>query len=165
MSTYFEDLVIGTWVDLGAHTFTADDIKAFAEKYDPQPFHLDEAAAKDSLMGALCASGWHTASHYVGANIRNRLRVEAAAAARGETIARWGPSPGFQDLKWPQPVFAGDRVSYRQAIAAKVDLKSRPERGLAVFSGEGQNQKGELVFQVTGQILVPRRVPLAAPAP
>jgi acyl dehydratase len=160
MSTYFEDLEAGRVTELGSHTFTADDIKAFARKYDPQPFHLDEEAAKKSLFGALCASGWQTAAIYTGMNIRARLAREAEARARGEEIARWGPSPGFRDLKWPRPVFVDDTVTYRQTIAALTDFRNRPERGLLVTLGEGFNQKGELVFEVTGQILVPRRVPL-----
>lgn len=162
MSTYFEDLVKGRTVELGRHTFTADEIKAFARKFDPQPFHIDEAAAKQSLFGALCASGWHTASVYTGLNIRARQQRESEIAAAGETIARWGPSPGFKDLKWLKPVFAGDTITYRQTIADLVDFKSRPERGLLVTRGEGFNQHGELVFQVTGQILVPRRHPKPA---
>lgn len=162
MSTYFEDLVVGRVVELGVHTFTAEDIKSFAAKYDPQPFHMDEEAAKASLFGALCASGWHTVAIYTGFNIRSRQKAEAAATALGETIARWGPSPGFKDLKWPRPVFAGDIVTFRQSIANKIDLKSRPERGMLVTRGEGINQKGEAVFGVTGQILVPRREPLKA---
>ncbi len=160
MSNYFEDLVLGHQAVLGAHTFTADEIKAFARKYDPQAFHLDEDAARASIMGALCASGWHTASHYVGFNIRNRQKREAEITARGEVMAVWGPSPGFKDLKWPRPVFVGDTVTYRQTISGLVDLKSRPERGLLQHLGEGHNQTGQLVFQVTGQILVPRRVSL-----
>jgi acyl dehydratase len=163
MSTYFEDLEAGRVTDLGSFTFTAESIKDFAAKYDPQPFHLDEEAAKSSIFGALCASGWQTAAVYTGMNIRARLAREAEARARGEEIARWGPSPGFKDLKWPRPVFAGDTISYRQTIAALTNFKNRPERGMLVTLGEGLNQKGDLVFQVTGQILVPRRVPLDAP--
>jgi acyl dehydratase len=160
MSTYFEDLEVGRATELGAFTFTAENIKAFAVKYDPQPFHLDEKEAKSSIFGALCASGWQTAAIYTGMNIRARLAREAEVRARGEEVARWGPSPGFKDLKWPRPVFVGDTVSYRQAIAALTDFKNRPERGLLVTLGQGFNQNGDLVFQVTGQILVPRRNPL-----
>jgi acyl dehydratase len=163
MSTYFEDLVEGRVTALGSHTFTVADIKAFAAKYDPQPFHVDEEAAKSSLFGALCASGWHTAAVYTGMNIRARQVREAEVRARGEEVARWGPSPGFKDLKWPRPVFAGDTITFRQSIAALTNFKNRPERGMLVTLGEGFNQNGELVFQVTGQILVPRRVPLEAP--
>ncbi len=162
MSTWLEDLVVGRVTELGSHAFTAADIKAFAAKYDPQFFHLDEEAAKDSLFGALCASGWHTAAVYTGLNIRARQAKEAAVRARGDEVARWGPSPGFKDLKWPRPVFAGDTVSFRQTIAAVTDFRNRPERGMLVTKGEGHNQAGELVFEVTGQILVPRRTPLGA---
>jgi acyl dehydratase len=164
MSNYFEDLIVGSRIELGAHAFSAEEIKTFARKYDPQPFHLDEELAKQSLMGALCASGWHTVAVYTGFNIRHRQRREAEITARGETMAIWGPSPGFKDLKWPKPVFAGDTVSFRQTVSAKVDLKSRPERGLLQTLGEGHNQQGELVFKLTGQILVPRRQPLTPAA-
>lgn len=161
---FFEDLVIGSGGVIGTHTFTADDIKTFAAKFDPQPFHLDEAVAKSSIMGALCASGWHTAAHYIGGNIRTRQKREAEIVARGEPMAVWGPSPGFKSLKWPKPVFVGDTITYSQIVSGKVDLKSRPERGLLQHLGEGRNQHGEIVFQVTGQILVPRRVPYQPPA-
>jgi acyl dehydratase len=163
VSTYFEDLEVGRVTELGSFTFTAENIKAFAAKYDPQPFHLDEEAAKHSIFGALCASGWQTASIYTGLNIRSRQKREADARARGEEIARWGPSPGFKDLNWPKPIFAGDTVTYRQTIAELANFGNRPERGLLRTRGEGFNQNGELVFQVTSQILVPRRVPLASP--
>ena len=162
MSNYFEDLEIGRHTVLGTHTFTAEEIKTFARKYDPQPFHLDEEAAKSSLMGALCASGWHTAAHYIKFNIQARQKREAEIRARGEEIAIWGPSPGFRDVKWPRPVFAGDTITYSQTIADKVDMKSRPERGLLVQHGRGHNQNGDVVYEVTGQIFVPRRVPLRA---
>lgn len=160
MSNYFEDLEIGAERTLGTHTFTAEEIKSFARKYDPQAFHLDEEAAKSSLMGALCASGWHTAAYYIKFNIETRQRWEAELRGKGETIAAWGPSPGFRDVKWPRPVFANDTITYTLTITGKVDMKSRPERGLLVHAGKGFNQKGEQVFEVTGQIFVPRRVPL-----
>jgi len=162
MSTYFEDLELGRVTELGSYRFTAESIKAFAAKYDPQPFHLDEEASKSSIFGALCASGWQTAAVYTGMNIRARLARESEARARGEDIARWGPSPGFKDLKWPKPVYVDDTISFRQTIAALTDFKNRPERGMLVTLGEGFNQKGELVYQVTGQILVPWRIPIVA---
>ena len=160
----FEDQIIGSVTELGAHTFTAPDIKSFAAKYDPQPFHMDEEAAKNSMFGGLCASGWHTAAEFIGHMIRERQKEETGFEAAGQTLAMWGPSPGFKNLKWPKPVYADDTVRFRVTITGKVDLKSRPERGLLVFLNEGFNQKDELVYQVTGQILVPRRVPLAAAA-
>jgi acyl dehydratase len=161
-SNYFEDLVVGEVIELGSHTFTTAEIKRFAAKYDPQPFHMDEEAAKSSLFGGLCASGWHTASVCIGLLMRRRKAWEDELVAKGQKLAQWGPSPGFKDLKWPKPVYAGDTISYRTTRAGKVDLKSRPERGLLVMQNEGFNQKGEPVFSVTGQILVERRVPLKA---
>jgi acyl dehydratase len=160
---HFEDLEVGEVVALGSHHFSAADIKRFAAKYDPQPFHMDEEAAKDSMFGALCASGWHTAAVAISLLIKHRLKWEEAIRASGGKVAIWGPSPGFKDLKWIKPVYAGDTITYRSTRTAKVDLNSRPERGLNVMLQEGLNQKGELVFAVTGQILVPRRVPLAPP--
>src|SRR5579862_9130421 len=104
--TYFEDLRVGTRTEVGSHTFTADEIKAFAREYDPQPFHLDEAAAARSLFGALCASGWHTAAMCLRLIVEDRHRRQAELRARGEAIARTGPSPGLRDVKWPKPVHA-----------------------------------------------------------
>jgi acyl dehydratase len=161
-SNFFEDLPEGEVIDLGSHTFTAADIKRFAAVYDPQPFHLDEEKAKNSLFGALCASGWHTVAVMIGKNIRHRQMLIERYTAKGEPVCAWGPSPGFRELKWPKPVFAGDTVTYRATRIEKRDLKSRPERGLNIQRVEGFNQKGDLVLSVIVQILVPRRVPLPA---
>jgi acyl dehydratase len=156
---YFEDRRIGEIAELGSHTFARDEIIAFARAYDPQPFHLDEAAAKASLFGGLCASGWHTAAVFIRGVVASRLEANAAARARGEPIATYGPSPGFRNLSWPKPVFVGDTVSFRARLAEKVDLKSRTDRGLLMSEVQGRNQKGELVFAVTSQILAERRAP------
>ena len=82
-SNYFEDRVIGECAELGSHTFGKDEIVAFAREYDPQPFHLDEEAAKSSLFGALCASGWHTAAHYIRLSVALRQGIEAKIRAAG----------------------------------------------------------------------------------
>jgi acyl dehydratase len=161
-SNYFEDLPEGEVIELGSHTFTAEDIKRFAAKYDPQPFHLDEEKAKNSLFGALCASGWHTVSVMIGKNIRHRQMQEKQFRDKGEDVCHWGPSPGFRELKWPKPVFVGDTVTYKATRIEKRDLASRPERGLNIQRVEGFNQNGEQVLSVIVQILVPRRVPLEA---
>ena len=157
---YFEDRQIGEIVELPSHTFGKEEIIAFARAYDPQPFHLDEAAAKASLFGALSASGWHTAAHFIRGVVTSRIESNGAAQARGERIAVYGPSPGFRNLNWPKPVFVGDTVTFRARLAEKVDLKSRPDRGLLVSEVQGRNQKGEIVFAITSQILVERRAPL-----
>ena len=156
---YFEDREVGETFDLGSHTFTKDSIIAFARDWDPQPFHLDEAAAKASLFGALAASGWHTAAHYIRGLVDARQRASAAAAAQGIALASYGPSPGFKNLAWPRPVLVGDTVSYRARLVDKIDLKSRPERGLLILNAQGRNQRGEPVFAITSQILCERRAP------
>jgi acyl dehydratase len=156
---FFEDREIGETFDFPGDTFTKGKIVAFASQYDPQPFHLDETAAKNSLFGALSASGWHTAATYIRGLVASRQLASADARSRGVRLAAYGPSPGFKALSWPKPVYVGDTVEFRARLAQKVDLKSRPHRGLLVFTSQGRNQKGELVFAITTQILAERRTP------
>jgi acyl dehydratase len=156
---YFEDRRIGELTDLGSHTFGKDEIVAFAREFDPQPFHLDEAAAKASLFGALCASGWHTAAYAVRGNILSRLAGNEAARAQGVRLAAYGPSPGFRSLAWMRPVLVGDTLDYRGRLAQKIDLKSRPDRGILATQIQARNQRGEVVFGVVSQILAERREP------
>ena len=111
---YFEDMSVGERTELGSHTFTADEIKAFAQKFDPQRFHVDEAAAAGSHFGRLCASGWHTAAVYMRLFVAFEQREADAARARGETPARDGPSPGrtgASHLTSGQPVAPIDAAS------------------------------------------------------
>lgn len=159
---FFEDREVGEIFDLGRHDFSKDSIIAFARTWDPQPFHLNEAAAKASLFGALAASGWHTAALYIRSLVAARQRASAAARAEGIALASYGPSPGFKHLSWPRPVLAGDTVEYRARLADKINLKSRPDRGLLILNSQGRNQKGEIVFGITSQILCERRQPYRA---
>ena len=155
---FFEDRRIGEITDLGRHTFTREEIIDFARQFDPQPFHLDDAAAEASLFGALSASGWHTAAIFIRQVVRHRLS-RATTSAPGERRPAYGPSPGFRDLRWPRPVYVGDTVEFRARAAGKIDLKSRPNRGILVNHVQGRNQRGEIVFAVNSQILVDRREP------
>jgi acyl dehydratase len=157
--TFFEDRPIGEIVEFGRHTFTRDEIIEFAREFDPQPFHLDDAAARASLFGALCASGWHTAAIFIREVVRNRLSGEIAARKPGERRPAYGPSPGFRDLRWPKPVYVGDTIEFRARLAEKIDLKSRPGRGILASEVQARNQKGEIVFTLISQILVDRREP------
>jgi acyl dehydratase len=154
---YLEDIRIGDKAEVGRHTFTAEEIKSFAERYDPQPFHLDEAAAARSHFGALVASGWHTGSVCIRLIIQNRLREEEAMRARGEPIGRTGPSPGFRDLKWLKPVYAGDTISYASEVVETREVQSRPDKGLVFALNTGTNQAGELVFSFVSTVFVDRR--------
>ncbi len=143
----FDALEVGARTELGSFTFAAPDIIAFAAAFDPQRFHLDEAAAKASLFGGLCASGWHTAAIWMKLMVAHRRRVEAGM---GAGAPRLGPSPGFRNLKWLKPVFAGDTVAYSSTVIDKRASASRPGWGLVFHRNEGVNQKGEPVFSFDG---------------
>jgi len=154
---YFEDMSVGERTELGSHTFTADEIKAFAQKFDPQRFHVDEAAAAASHFGALCASGWHTAAVYMRLFVAFEQREADAARARGERPARDGPSPGIRDLRWLKPVYAGDTISFAREVKELRDMANRPDWGLMVAHNTGTNQNGELVLSFVGAKFAERR--------
>lgn len=156
---FYEDRQVGEIYDLGSHTFTKDEIIDFARKFDPQPFHLSEEAGKASLFGGLCASGWHTAAIWIRQFVAYRQKIEAEIRASGNVVARYGPSPGFRNLRWLKPIYPGDTITIRGRTAAKIDLKSRPDRGLLQTDSQARNQKGEVVFNIRGQILAERREP------
>ena len=88
------------------------------------------------------------------------MKSSIAFGAEGRRLPRYGPSPGFRNLAWFKPVYVGDTVSYRARLTEKIDLQSRPERGLLASLVHGRNQKGEVVFSVVSQILAERRQPL-----
>jgi acyl dehydratase len=154
---FFEDIAVGERAELGHHTFTADDIKKFARRYDPQPFHLDEGAAARSHFGALCASGWHTAATWMRLMVEHQNREDAALRARGEAVATLGPSPGFRELKWLKPVYAGDTVKYSTEIIDKRASNSRPGWGIMSIHNTGVNQNGEPVISFISVAFVQRR--------
>jgi len=154
---YFDDINVGERIELGTHSFTAEEIKTFAAQYDPQAFHMDEAAAAQSHFGALCASGWHTVAAWMRLRVLYALREDAERRARGEVIARLGPSPGFRELKWLKPVYVGDVISYASEVAEKRITQSRPGWGIVFARNTGTNQKGELVISFIGSGFVERR--------
>jgi acyl dehydratase len=151
---FLEDIVVGEHIELGSHTFMADDIKSFARRFDPQPFHLDEAAAARSPFGALCASGWHTAVTWMRLRVRQQQREDAEMHARGEPVAALGPSPGFRELKWLKPVYAGDTVTYATEIIEKRASNSRPGWGLISLRNTGTNQRGEAVISFVSTVFL-----------
>jgi acyl dehydratase len=153
---YFEDIVIGTRRELGTYTFTAKRIRAFASKYDPQPFHLDEEAGRKSLFGGLAASGWHTAAAWMRTAIDSRPRRSGAAKADDDGMVG-GPSPGFKNLRWPKPVLAGDTITFFTEVKSKRASATRPQWGLIFVLNTGENQRGELVFSFDGSAFVARR--------
>jgi acyl dehydratase len=143
---FFEDIRIGDRFEVGRHKFAADEIKAFAARFDPQAFHLDEAAAARSHFGALCASGWHTAATWMRLMVEHHRREDEARRARAEPVAALGPSPGFRELKWLKPVYVGDTITYAMEVVEKRASNSRPGWGLMTVRNTGVNQKGEPVI-------------------
>jgi acyl dehydratase len=159
---FFEDIRVGEKVEIGCHAFTADSIKSFAARFDPQPFHLDEAAAARSHFGQLCASGWHTACVWMRLLIEQRRREDDAMRARGEPVAALGVSPGFRELQWLKPVYAGDTIAYATEVIETRPLTSRPGWGLVWSRNTGINQRGEPVISFIGGVFVECRL---QPAP
>lgn len=155
--TYFEDIKVGDRFDLGAHVFTADEIKAFASRFDPQLFHIDEAAAEQSHFGRLCASGWHTVAIWMRLMVERRRRGADARRVRGEPVAKIGPSPGFRELKWLKPVYAGDTIVYATEVIAIRPSNRRPQWGLMTLLNSGTNQNGEEVLSFVSTVFVERR--------
>lgn len=148
--TFFEDVNVGDRRELGRYTFTAEDIKQFASRYDPQPFHTSEEAAARSHFGTLVASGWHTASIFM------KLQARVIAERRLD-LARTGPSPGFRNLRWPKPVLAGDTLTYATEVVRKRELNSRPGWGIVFSHVTAVNQRGELAFEFEASVFLARR--------
>lgn len=135
---YFEDLVIGDVLETASYTVTEEEIVEFATRFDPQPFHIDKAAAQKSSFGGLIASGWHSAS------IAMRLMVQARGHAAGLG------SPGIDELRWIKPVRPGDTLRVRWTLIEARRSQSKPDRGLTRSKCEMFNQNDELVMTYIG---------------
>lgn len=136
---WFEDFTPGLVLEGGDYLMTEAEILDFARRYDPQPFHVDHAAAKASIFGELVASGWHTAA------VGMRLMVDHVFGAGGSM-----GSPGMQEMAWPRPVRVGDRLHIRVTVEEARLSKSKPDRGLVHFLGEVLNQDGEVAMRLRG---------------
>jgi acyl dehydratase len=143
---YFEDLVVGELVRSGPATLTADEIVAFAGEFDPQPFHVDPEAARDSLFGGLAASGWHTAA------LTMRMLVEGPVQLAGGFIGA-----GVESLQWPRPVRPGDTLRIEWQVLEKRESRSKPEIGLARLRTTTLNQADQPVQVMTSTNVVRRR--------
>ena len=154
---FYEDLEIGQRREVGSYTFTAEAIKTFAAKYDPQRCHLDEEEGRKSLFGGLAASGWHVGSVCMKMMVADGQRRMREAVARGEQVAIYGPSPGFRDLRWIRPVLAGDTISFFTGVESKRLSDSRPGWGIVQARSGGVNQRGEEVYSIKATAFVPLR--------
>ena len=156
---FFEDIEVGARDEIGSHTFTTEEIKRFARVFDPQPFHLDEAAAERSHFGGLLASGWHTQAIWMKLNVKHWNGRRSERQAAGRPNARVGPSPGFEELKWLKPVYAGDTITFENVVTGKKRSRSMPGWGLVTFKMTGRNQSGEESISFVGHVFVEARGP------
>jgi acyl dehydratase len=143
---YWEDLKVGDTGSLGSYTVTEAEILAFAKKYDPQPFHTDPGAARQSIFGGLIASGWHSCA------IMMRMSVEHM---RREELAGVG-SPGIDSCRWLKPVRPGDTLTVRTEILESWPSRSKPI-GFIRRRADMLNQHGEVVLSLTGVGMFERR--------
>lgn len=143
---YYEDIEIGEVEESSKYEVTKEEIKEFARKYDPQPFHLDEDAAKDSIFGELVASGWHTAA------IMMRLSV-----VDSEEESAFLGSPGIDEIRWKAPVRPGDTLQRRSEVIEKQSSESRDDQGYVKSRIEGLNQDDEVVISMIGNGIYARR--------
>ncbi len=145
---------LGETVTLGSHTFGSEEIKEFARKYDPQRFHVDEAAAERSVFGRHCASGWHTCAMWMRYNLAHREDTHAQPWDGPGPRPQFGPSPGFEKLKWLKPVYAGDTITFTRRAVAHRALASRPGWRLMTLMCEAFNQDGDKVLEFESAVLI-----------
>lgn len=143
---YLEDFAVGQAMEFPPRTVNEDEIIAFARDYDPQPFHLDKEAAKQSLFGGLCASGWHTAGLMMRMLVDNMIGKYASMG-----------SPGVDQLRWVKPVFPGDTLHLHGEVVDVKPSRSKPDRGVITSRYEMKNQKGETVLTMQAKGMYARR--------
>jgi acyl dehydratase len=145
MIEWFDDLKLGMRFKSGEVTVSAEDIKRFASEFDPQPFHLDEAAAQNTVFNGLAASGWHTAAIAMSLAVRTRP---------------FGPHPllgaGVDGLRWMKPVRPGDTLHLEGEVVELIPSRSKPQ-GVARVKWTAYNQHGEAVYTFNPIAIVPRR--------
>jgi len=139
-----DDLEVGQRFVSGMHRLDAAQITDFAAAFDPQPFHLDDAAAQDTLFGGLAASGWHTAA------ITMRLNVESGLPFSGGIVGAGA------EITWPQPTRPGDILRVESEVVAIKPSRSRPDRGMVTVRSETLNQRGEILQILVAKLVVPR---------
>ena len=143
---YLEDFAVGQTFGSGRLRLTTERIKSFAAEFDPQPFHLDEDAARDSIFRGLAASGWHTAA------LTMRLLVESELKPAGGIVGA-----GFDEFRWPHPVRPGDELRVESEIIEVRPSKSRSDKGLIKVRTTTFNQDGKAVQVLVSNLVVPRR--------
>jgi acyl dehydratase len=149
---YFEDIEVGTQAKFGNYAVTREEVIEFASRYDPQPFHLNDAAAAATHFGRLSASGWHTCA------MTMRMLVDNIEERRQAGLG----SPGLDELRWKKPVFPGDTLRVETELLEKTRSRSRPEMGSFRSAVRVYNQHDEVVMTMTSIGLVATREPGAS---
>lgn len=144
---YFEDFEIGMVSKYGRYEVTAEEIIEFASKYDPQSFHLTEAAGKAMHFGGLCASGWHTCA------MVTRMVVDGMVTTGSGSLG----SPGIDELRWKKPVYPGDILRLESTAVDKRESRSRPDMGSIFLDNKVFNQKDEMVMSFKPIVMYQRR--------
>src|ERR1700733_16053125 len=139
---YLEDFAVGQRFTSATHRLDADQIKAFAAQFDPQPFHLSEEDADKSFFHGLAASGWHTAAITMSLLVKSGMPIAGGLIGAG------------CELAWPRPTRPGDVLQVESEVLAVTPSRSRPERGMITLKSETRNQKGEVVQILTSKMLV-----------
>jgi acyl dehydratase len=142
---HLEDLPVGRTWTTGSHELTVAEVVEFAARYDPQPFHVDAEAARDSLFGRLVASGWHTAA------VTMRLLVEGGPPVAGGIIGVGG------EIAWPRPALPRDVLHVVSEVIEARPSRSRPDRGLVTLESRTINQRDEVVQTFRATLVVSRR--------
>ncbi|WDZ79899.1 MaoC family dehydratase (plasmid) [Ensifer adhaerens] len=142
---FLDDLYVGQRFTSATHIIDEAQIKAFAMQFDPQPFHLDEAKARDTLFKGLAASGWHTAA------ITMRLNVETGLPFAGGLIGAGG------EINWPAPTRPGDTLHVESEVVEIIPSRSKPDRGIAVVVSSTINQRGEVVQNLKAKLVLKRK--------
>jgi len=143
---YWEDFKVGDTASIGERVVDKDEVIAFATAYDPQPFHIDEAAAEQSMFEGLIASGWHTVAMTMRMMCDSYLNRSASLG-----------SPGVDNVRWLKPVRPGDTISGRRVVLETRASQSRPDMGVVKMRWEISNQRGELVMTMEGYGMFERR--------
>lgn len=145
--TYFwEDMAVGQVRDLGTISPSREEIIAFASQFDPQPFHLDDAAGEASVFGGLCASGWHTCAMAMRLMVTNFLSQTSSLG-----------SPGLENIRWTKPVYPGDTLRLQSSVLETKPMGRRPDVGMTRNLWEMFNQHGDKVLHMEGWGMFRRR--------
>jgi acyl dehydratase len=145
---HYEDFHVGMTIDLGEYPVKAEEIVAFANEFDPHPFHLDHEAGKKSILGGLCASGWHSCAMLMRMLVDGYLSRTAGMG-----------SNGVDEVKWLKPVFAGETLKATMTVLAKRVSSRKPDMGILTMRADVLNAHGERKMEMTAVNLVKVRHP------